>query len=128
MKRLAPVLLLSAALAAACAQQPAQPASMASSANQCFFAGTVNSFKPSGDHSVDVRVGATKYYRLDLTGACPDVDWAQGVALRTLGGGTSICQGLDAEIIVPSPSGPQRCFVSGVRRLSDAEAQGLRYH
>ena len=63
-----------------------------------------------------------------LTGACTDLKWSNAVAVRTLGGSSWICQGVDAEIIVPSPSGTQRCLVTGVRQLSDAEAKALRYY
>lgn len=125
MKAVTPIILAVAALPG-CTQQAGQPASAATSGRECFPAGTVNSFTPLDDHAVDVKVGASKYYRLDLTGACPNVDWAQGVALRTLGGGTWVCQGADAEIIVPSPNGPERCLVSGVRRLSDEEVKAIR--
>jgi hypothetical protein len=58
---------------------------------------------------------------------CPNVNWATGVALVSRGGTSFICQGLDADLVVPNPGlGPQRCLVSGVRRLSDAEVQALR--
>ena len=131
MIRSAAILAVTAALTmlSGCAPQSAAPTGAASSGRQCFFAGSVNSFTARGDEVVDVRAGARRYFRLQLAGTCPGVNWRNRVALRTRGGSSWICQGLDAEIIVPEPGiGPQRCLVRSVRRLSDVEARALRYY
>lgn len=120
---------LALATLAGCAQQaaPAPAAAAASGARDCFSARSVNGFTPRDDDTVDVQVGARRYYRLELAGVCPNVNWATGVALVSRGGTSFICQGLDADLVVPNPGlGPQRCLVSSVRRLSDAEVQALR--
>jgi hypothetical protein len=114
---------------AACAPQPAAGPQSAASGRECFHAGSVCSFHPFSDEVVDIQVGARRYYRLQLFGTCPGVNWRTAVALRTRGGSSWICQGMDAELIVPEPGiGPQRCLVQSVRRLSDAEARALRYY
>ena len=77
---------------------------------------------------MDVVVGTRRVYRLDLTGACTNIRWTNAVAVRTLGGSSWICRGVDAEVIVPAPSGTERCLVTSVRQLSDAEARALRYY
>jgi hypothetical protein len=97
-------------------------------APRCFLASNVNGFTPRGNDAVDVHVGVNRDYRLTLAGYCPDVDWSLSVALRTTGGGSWICQGADAEIIVPSPSGRQRCLVSDVRPLTAAEVAANSHH
>lgn len=127
MIRSAAISLILATLAG-CAQQPAPaPATAASGARDCFSARSVNGFTARDDDTVDVQVGARRYYRLELAGVCPNVNWATGVALVSRGGTSFICQGLDADLVVPNPGlGPQRCLVSDVRRLSDAEVQALR--
>ena len=119
---------LAFATLAGCAQQPASaPATAASGARDCFSARSVNGFTARDDDTVDVQVGARRFYRLELAGVCPNVNWATGVALVSRGGTSFICQGLDADLVVPNPGlGPQRCLVSSVRRLSDAEVQALR--
>ena len=119
---------LALAALAGCAQQAAlAPATAASGARDCFSARSVNGFTARDDDTVDVQVGARRYYRLELAGVCPNVNWATGVALVSRGGTSFICQGLDADLVVPNPGlGPQRCLVSSVRRLSDAEVQALR--
>lgn len=106
-------------LALGCAPQSGPGSAASYRGSQCFRAGDVNSFSPvRGEQTVDVRVGASRYYRLQLAGACPDVDWTMRAAIRTRGGGSWICAGGDAEIIIPSPGGRQRCLVSDVRRIS----------
>ena len=119
---------LAVATLVGCAQQPASvPATAASGARDCFSARSVNGFTARDDDTVDVQVGARRYYRLELAGVCPNVNWATGVALVSRGGTSFICQGLDADLVVPNPGlGPQRCLVSSVRRLSDGEVQALR--
>ena len=109
-----------------CAQQPTPASAAAWAGRDCFNANSVSGFTPRGDEAVDVQVGARRYYRLQLAGVCPNVNWSTRVALVSRGS-SFICQGFDAELVVNSPGlGPQRCFVSSVRRLSDAEVQALR--
>lgn len=96
-------------------------------APRCFRAAEVNGFTPRGTDAVDVHVGANRDYRLSLAGYCPDVDSSFGVALRTTGGGSWICQGADAEIIVPSPTGRERCMVTDVRALTPDEVAANRH-
>ncbi len=111
---------------AGCAAQPQGPAAGASG-RQCFHAGSVNDFDARGNDVIDVRSGANRYFRLQLFPGCPNTNWTRQVALRTTSGSSWICQGMDAELIVPEPGiGPQRCLVTSVRRLSDAEVAALR--
>ena len=116
-----PLLLIAsaAAMLSACAEQAGRtPAAHAAGARQCFSALEVNSFTGTKDRNVDVLVGVKRYYRLDLGGGCPDINWARGIALRTTNGGLFICEGYDAELIVPDPSGTQRCPVAGVHPIT----------
>jgi len=99
----------------------AQPA-----ARQCFLPTQVNGFTAIDRDTVHVKVSASRVYELELFGDCPDVDWEQRIAIRSTGGSTWVCRGLDAELVVPSPIGPTRCPVSTIRRLSDEEVQAYR--
>ena len=105
--------------AGAAAQRPAP---------RCFTAGQVNGFTPQGRDAVDVRVSATRIYRLSLAGICPDVDWSMRLGIRTRGGGSWICQGADAEIITRGPTGPESCLVTDVRALSPDEIAAARHN
>ncbi len=95
-------------------------------ASDCFNARNVSGFRPVNRETVDLTVGANRHYRLDLLGYCPDVDWSWRIALRTRGGSSWICRGLDADLIVPSPTGVQRCPVGNIRRLTPEEYRAGR--
>ncbi|RAK52585.1 DUF6491 family protein [Phenylobacterium deserti] len=112
----------------ACAAPPgreAAPGAQAGSApRQCFWTRNVNGFAAADDNVVNVRVSGGDIYQLALFAPCRDVDWAQGVALRSRAGST-VCTGADAELIVPGPLGPNTCQVREVRRLTPEEAAAL---
>lgn len=88
------------------------------SKRECFLGRQVSGFSAVTDSLVDIQVGADRYYRLSLDGSCPDATFRNRIALRTLTGGTWICQGLDAEIIVPDAMGGQRCLVRDIRPIT----------
>lgn len=118
---------------AACAAEPGGPppaaAATSSGGRQCFLASQVNGFSAVSSNVVDIQVGANRYYRLTLDGFCPDTAFRTRVALRTLTGGSWICQDLDAEIIVPDPMGGQRCLVRGIQPITKADwVAGARHH
>jgi len=108
----------SAALAACAGQQAATPSAQASG-RQCFLPSEVNSFNATKDGNVDVQVGASRYYHLTLGGGCPNnINFATSVGIRATGGGSFVCEGMDAELIVPDPSGTQRCPITAVHAIS----------
>lgn len=103
--------------------------SAAPQGRQCFNARSVNSFHAIGDHAVIVTAGVNRYYQLDILGTCPDIDWSLQVGLRSTSGSSWICEGLDAEFIVPSSTGIQRCPVLGVHPMSpDAAKAAMAAH
>lgn len=114
------------ALAAACAPGPAPAAHRADGPRECFFVSEVRSFASSDDRRVYVDTGSNEVFELQTFG-CSNVDWSNQIGIRaTTGGGSSVCSGMDAELIVPDlPGGRTTCPVTGVRRLSDAEVAAL---
>jgi hypothetical protein len=112
-------------LAASASSQAAAGQAGAAPARQCFFASTVRGFAAVDDQTVNIRVGVNDIDRLDLFAPCPDITFATGVALRSTGGGDSVCYPTDAELVVPSPIGPQRCMLRGIRKLTPAEVAAL---
>jgi hypothetical protein len=117
------------AVVAACAARPGPPALAAqTNGRQCFLARQVNSYSSVSEQIVDVKVGANQYYRLSLDGFCPQSAFSRRVVLRTTGGGDWICQGLDAEIIVPFAAGPERCLVNNVQPISKEQWLAGRRH
>lgn len=131
MTRSALILLpIGAAAIASCAQQATgAPAPAVSSARECFNARNIRSFKAQGESTIDVQAGVRRYYRLQIAGVCTNVNWARKIAVVTRSGSSWICQGFDADLVIDDPgTGPQRCLVSSVRRLTDAEARALKYY
>ncbi|WP_294120603.1 DUF6491 family protein [Sphingomonas sp.] len=116
------------ALASCTYNQPPQGQSAAgTSGRQCFTAGQVNNFHAVDRNTVLVRTGASTYYQLDILGTCPEIDFTTRVGIRSTSGGTWICRGHDAELIVPNPGrGFDRCPVLGVRLLTAEEAKAAR--
>ena len=120
------LLLGGLALLASCAETAAEEGAMAQAERrQCFLPRHVNGFNAENRERVHVTVGTRDVYELEIVGVCPDVDWSQRIGIRSRGS-SWVCQGLDAELIVPSPTGTQSCPVTGVRKLSDAEVQAYR--
>lgn len=123
-------LLALTTLIAFCAASPAPAAAAAAETaaakpqRQCFFTRNVSNFSAVDDQTVNVRVGVKDVYRLDMLGHCPDIDWTQQIALISRGG-SSICTGMDATIVVKSPIGPQRCAVKTIRKLTPEEVAAL---
>lgn len=113
-----------AALGLAVPQGVAAEPAAAKPKRQCFWTSQVNNFAAQGDEVVNVRVGVKDVYRLEIFGTCPEIDWSQKIAVVSRGGST-ICTGLDAELVVPSTIGPQRCAVRNVRKLTPAEIAAL---
>ena len=122
-------LLLPLAALCACVAESGESGTMGAAAQQggrqCFRPQDVNSFSPEGDDVVYLRVGANRYYRAEILGTCPDIDFAQSVAIRSRGTNW-VCQGLDAEFFVPGPLGTDRCPITSLRRLTDAEVEAYR--
>jgi Family of unknown function (DUF6491) len=101
------------------AKSPAQP-----SKNQCFFTRNADGFAAPDDKTLYVRVGVRDVYQFEMFGTCQDMDWNQRIALVSRAS-SSICTGMDAEVVTHSPIGPQRCPVRSVRKLTPEEVKTL---
>ncbi len=117
-----------AALAGACAMDAPAPRAQAAvgGERQCFLASRANGFSAVDRDTVLVEVGARTLYELQLFATCPDINWEHRIGIRSTGGSSWVCSGYDAELLVSSPVGLQRCQVTDVRRLSPEEAQAAR--
>jgi len=121
-------LTLSALAVAACAPTAA-PGDLAASgqtgqARECFFTRNVSGFSAPDDETLYLRVGVRDVYQMQMFSPCPDMDWAQRLAVVSRSG-SSVCRGMDATIISPGPLGEQRCMVRAVRKLTPAEVEAL---
>ncbi len=114
------------ALSGLAVQTPALADPKPKTANACFYGSNADGFSAANDRTVYVRSGIRDVYELKLFAPCFDVDWAQHIALRTHGG-DFICEGhnVDVEVISPSPIGHQRCEVTSVRKLTEADIAAM---
>ena len=114
--------MVAATAAPAGARSPVEPEPKPK--RECFFARNVNSFAAVDEDTVNLRVGVRDYYQLEMFNRCRDVDWANRVALVSRNS-SSICVGMDAEIVTQTNLGPQRCPVRSIRKLTPAEVAAL---
>jgi len=121
------VALSLAASGPAIAKSPLEPGAAAKPRSQCFWTRQVNSFASNDNRIVNIRVGVKDVYQMEMFGRCNDVDWSNKIALVSRGS-SYICTGMDAEIISPSPIGPQRCPVSKIHKLTPEEVKALPKH
>ncbi|HEY8614956.1 DUF6491 family protein [Phenylobacterium sp.] len=121
---LAALALCAAAPQIAGARSPTEPQAAAKPVRSCFWARNANGFAAMDDRTVNVRVGVKDVYQFEMLGPCQDIDWSQNIALVSRGS-SSICSGLDAEIVTRTSIGPQRCPVRNVRKLTPAEVAAL---
>jgi hypothetical protein len=125
---LATGLAVSLVFAGCSTEAPKHPTVASSSqGRQCFAARDVSSFAFVNESTVNIRVGVSDYYRLDLLSPCTGATFALGVGLRTTGATNFVCDALDAELIVPNSTGigPQRCPVNAIHKLTAGEVAAL---
>lgn len=115
------------ASAAACTTATQRQAAAANANGQeCFLPRQVNGFNALDEDTVHVSVGANRVYELQLFGICPNVDWSHQIGIRSTAGGSWVCRGHEAELLVPGPTGVDECLVTAVRSMTEAQAEALR--
>lgn len=93
---------------------------------QCFSTVQVRNFRTANAQTVYLKVGHDTVYELNTAGACTDVDGAYQLAIVSEDGGSRLCSGDWATIVVPGSARPvQQCRVRISKVLSDAEVAAL---
>ena len=123
MRRRTPVILAAALATGACAApaaSPEPPAAAAAGTRECFQLAAVSGYSHARNDQVQVHAGPGDTYLFRTLGPCPDLDFAENIALdpATVG---PICTGIDVDLIVPSTIGPRRCPVAMIRKLAPGE-------
>jgi hypothetical protein len=92
---------------------------------QCFLANYVQSFSGGESReSIIINASRRESFELQAVGYCQDIDWANQVVIDPLGGGSSLCVGDQADLIVRPLGGPvERCRVRVTRQLTEAEVE-----
>lgn len=105
-------------VASAAPAKEAPPAGKAP--RECFQLASVSGYTHAKNNRVYISTGPRETYLFQTLGPCPDLDWAESIALDPATAGP-ICTGLDVDLIVPSTIGPHRCPVSMIRKLAPGE-------
>lgn len=129
MRRLILPVLLAAGLVAPAATAPVTAAAAAAAKpatdRACFRSDDLRNFRAVDDRTVNLLVGARDVYQAQLFGTCSDIETALSVGIRTRGGASFICSGLDLDLVVPGSIGPQTCPITSLRKLSPEEVAAL---
>jgi hypothetical protein len=96
-------------------------------ARQCFNVGQVANFRAGRTDQLFLRVGRSDVYETNAAGGCTDLDFAIRLALIPDGGlgGTRLCTGDWARVVVPGANSMASCRVQVSRRLTAEEVAAL---
>lgn len=100
------------------------PAEAAKPQRSCFFNRDIRGFAAPDDKTLYLRVRTKDVYRLEMMGRCPDLDWENRIAIDSRGS-SSICDAVDATVLVRGPIGVDRCPVKSITRLTPEEVAAL---
>jgi hypothetical protein len=126
-----PVRLLGVAAGTALASCAVPPGAMPfesaqSSGPQCFLADEVNGYRAEPDGFYNVKVGADRWFRMQLSEDCPSMDWLMQIAIRPRDSNW-LCEGENSHLIAPDPAGlHRRCLATGIQRLTVAEISSMQ--
>jgi hypothetical protein len=102
------------------APTPAKPAP------QCFYSTDWNNWVSPDDHTMFIRVGVDRVYRLDFASGCQAMTWPNAHLITHIHGSNSICSPLDIDLKVSEGQGfAEPCIVSNLTQLSRAEISAL---
>ena len=95
-------------------------------APRCFHVSNARNFRSVNSTTVHLRVGRNDFYRIDLLGPCPDIDFSMRLGLDTRGS-SQVCtgSGLGTSIVVRGSRGPTRCPVRQITALTPEEVAAL---
>ena len=116
-------LALTAGASALASDDAATPAANPPAKRACFFSHQINGWQESrtrGENVVYLNVNAHDVYRrIRFAATTP-------LGVQTHGGGIAICDGLDVTLVVQEATGPYRCPVSKITKLTPAEIKALK--
>lgn len=92
----------------------------------CFYGRDANNFVAVDNRTVNVRVGVRQVYQMKLFSPCNGISFSQSIALMSRPG-SFVCPGpgLGVDIYIRTSIGRQRCPVTSIRKLTDAEVAAL---
>ena len=91
----------------------------------CFIRHDVQGFSAPNDHTVYLRVGISKVFRLDLMNDCQDLSFRQSFGLEDRPSSPWVCSPLEATVVYRETGITQRCPVKAIHKLSPDEIKAL---
>ena len=126
MTRLRATLSLFAACSVAGAAAAQAPQSTAR--NQCWRSEDFQAFRPIDDRSFYIRVSINEYWRIEMQGTCPELQYPDARLITQVRGSNMICSALDWDLRV-GQGGPGGfavpCIVKSQTRLTAAEVAAI---
>jgi hypothetical protein len=98
--------------------------------NGCFLSSQFENWKAPDDKTIIIRVNMNRYYRLDLSAACPELRWPSVHLVTKVTGSDWICSANDWDLQVSeneigSPGVTMACIVKSMTALSPAEVAAI---
>src|SRR5215831_11034721 len=93
----------------------------------CFFSNQFESWRAPDDKTILIRVGLTRYYRLDLSASCSGLTSPGARLINRVHGSNLICKPIDWDISVEESTGGfgHGCIVKSMTELSPDEVASL---
>lgn len=110
---------------AAAAAPPPSGAPARSHRDNCISPAFIDGISASDTRTAYLSVGPSDLYRLDMMGPCMNLDWPMTPKrlVDKMGAGGDICDATDMVLIVGRD---ERCYVSGLHKMTPAEIQAWR--
>ena len=98
-----------------------------SSERACFFSHQFESWRAPDDKTILIRVGLSRYYRLDLAASCSGITWPFAHLINRIHGPNTICSPLDWDLAVGDSSQgfQQACIVRSMTKLAPEEVASI---
>jgi hypothetical protein len=94
--------------------------------HSCFSAANFRAWKAADGSTIFVRASRQRYYRLDLTGICPQLTMPGATLITTFTGSRRVCSALDWQLRVAAPGTPPTvCEVRSMTPLSPAQVAAI---
>jgi hypothetical protein len=126
MSSLRSICVLAAALLPASFPSQAQNSEPSQSGGACFYFNQFESWRAPDDKTILIRVGLSRFYRLDLSGRCGGITRASSHLVNRVQGVTRICRPVDWNLtVVDSVGFEQRCLVKSMTMLTPEEVASI---
>jgi Family of unknown function (DUF6491) len=116
-----------ASLTGIAASQPAASPPPAQNQRSCFYVNEFDSWRAQDANTVYIRTNTNRYYRLDMSNACPALLWPEAHLIMNVRGPDTICSAIDWDLKVSQGFHdiPTPCIVKTMTPLTPDEAAAI---